>query len=80
MNEPEPKSEYWIYRQAIYDTGETGPWESTGYLSDDRKQAEATAERFATNKNNQFADRRNYAVVEVSRKPVRIFPAPMRAG
>lgn len=80
MNEPETKSEYVLYAQTLYNDGSTEPWESTNYASADREYIEAMAERFVGYQPPQLATRRNYAVVEVSIRPVKIYCAPMRAG
>lgn len=79
-DQPETKSTYRLYRQALYDDGTIGPWQPTDYASDDRATIEAMAERFAVNQEPRWSDRRNYAAVEVKSRPVRVFLAPMRAG
>lgn len=80
MREPETKSEYRLYSQTLYADGSTEPWETTNYASKDRDYIEAMAARFVGYQPPQLADRRNYAVVEFSIRPVRIYDAPMRAG
>jgi hypothetical protein len=54
-------------------------WEECTYWPRDRADAEATCERFSRNHHSPdsgWADRRDYAVVEVARRAVRVFPAP----
>lgn len=78
-NEPLTETRYGIQWQGYY--GETaGPWVATYHDYTDRGEAEAVAERFSRNHHAQWPDRRNYAVVAVIVRRVKMFLAPVRAG
>lgn len=74
------KTEYRIYGQTQFDDGSLGPWEPIGSASDNRSELEAKAERYGAGQSPREAERRNYAVVEVSYRPLRLYLAPMRGG
>jgi hypothetical protein len=81
-DEPETKSIYRVYWQPVTpgQSRPAGPWLPTSYVFDDRAIAEASAERFCRNHNREWSDRRNYAVVQVKSRPIRLYLAPMGAG
>jgi hypothetical protein len=82
MGHEEPRSTtvYQLYAQDLYDDGAAIPWEPTACVSDDLVKIEAMAGRLASGQDPRAKFRRNYAVMQVTSKPVRIRLAPMRAG
>jgi hypothetical protein len=81
-DEPEGEVFYRLYWQPVADgqSRPAGPWRETGHDFADRATAEATAERFCLVHNKKWPDLRNYAVVEISSRTVKLYLAPMGAG
>jgi hypothetical protein len=75
---PPPASEYRIlWRSPDAPAGLDG-WEEASYWPRDLHDAEATAERWWREHHERWPDRRDFAVMEVARRPVKVWPAPAR--
>jgi hypothetical protein len=65
------------WRSPDYPDGMNG-WETSVLDWDDRAAAEAACERMSRDHAARWPDRRDYAVVSVERRAVRVFPAPAK--